>query len=295
MHAHPHRGKRACGLALLGIGAGKIAVMAGGGGAVTLVIAGAVLLVSPFLLDRVERISVSATSVDMWLYTQVTDQGAPQAAQILQRTDLGSFAESYALIHGELLGRPQYKEARVYLQDLLVDRAASIAQREKFEAREVRALFASGSPVIRVLTLGLMQGDTSLAHLAVITAAVTDGRSRNEQYQGLRLAKLCWPRLSDTEKEKVHTAIRQAGIAESARWPLAQEVLNLPTSSPTAALGLGQVLWRAPCKVRGWAIRLLRSLGRLCLRTGVHAAAGSGPAIAGPGHRRCVVDEPTTS
>jgi hypothetical protein len=218
----------ATGLTLLGIGASKFAAMTNDGGVVTLVIAGAVLLVSPFLLERVERISLSPTSVDMWLVTQVNDQGAPQAAQVLRRTELGSFAESYALIHSELTIRPEYKAARIYLQDLLVDRAASVANRERFEAREVRALFTNGSPVIRVLALGLMQGDTSLAHVATITAAIADSRSRNEQYQGLRLAKLCWPRMIGTEKENVHAAIRQAGIAESSRWPLAKEVLSLP-------------------------------------------------------------------
>lgn len=216
------------GLTLLGIGAGKFAAMTGDGGVVTLVIVGAVLLVSPFLLERVERISFGPTSVDMWLVTQVNDQGAPQAARVLQRTELGSFAESYALIHSELTRRPEYKAARVHLQDLLVDRAASVAGRERFDAREVQILFTNGSPVIRVLALGLMQGDTSLAHAATITAAIADSRSRNEQYQGLRLAKLSWARLTGAEKENVHAAIRQAGIADSSRWPLAREILSLP-------------------------------------------------------------------
>jgi hypothetical protein len=39
----------------------------------------------------------------------------------------------------------------------------------------MRALFANGSVVIRVLILGLMQGDVSLADVNTIVAAATDG------------------------------------------------------------------------------------------------------------------------
>lgn len=218
------------GLALLAIGAGKFAATAGDTGAITLVVAGAILLVSPFILDRVQRVSVSATGVDLWLVSQVSDLGAPETAQILQRTMLGNFAESYALVHDELVG-PEYRAARIHLQDLLVQRAASIARRDKFQAREVRTLFANGSLVVRVLVLGLMQGDRSLADIGTITAAITDGRSRNEQYQGLQLARLCWPRLSPPERREIRTAVEQTDLGSgNARWRLAQEVLSLPVS-----------------------------------------------------------------
>lgn len=220
------------GLALLAVGAVKSVSVAGDTGAIALVLAGAVLLVSPFIVDRVQRVSVSATSVDLWLVGQVSELGAPKAAQILQRTTLGSFAESYALVHDELTG-PDYRKARIHLQDLLVERAAGIARRERFEAREVRRVFASGSLVVRVLALGLMQGDWSLADVGTITAAVQDGRSRNEQYQGLQLAKLCWPRLSTAERQEVRRAIGQTDLeADSGRWRKAQEVLSLPDFQP---------------------------------------------------------------
>jgi hypothetical protein len=81
----------------------------------------------------------------------------PKAARILDRSDLANFAESYAFIHEELHD-PRYREARVHLQDLLVERAAALARREKFDASEVRTLFKNGSPMIRVLSLGLMRG-----------------------------------------------------------------------------------------------------------------------------------------
>jgi hypothetical protein len=117
----------------------------------------------------------------------------------------------------------------VHLQDLLVSRVAHIAQAEKFQAQEVRALFLNGSLVVRVLALGLMQGDISLADVTTIGSAITDGRSRNERCQALRLAKLCWPRLSASGKQQVREAINITGMAEpSNSWRKAQEVLSLP-------------------------------------------------------------------
>jgi hypothetical protein len=56
----------------------------------------------------------------------------------------------------------EYRSAKLHLQDLLVERSAAIARREKFDAAEVRLLFKNGAPTMRVLVLGLMQGDPSL-------------------------------------------------------------------------------------------------------------------------------------
>ena len=71
------------GLALLVIAAVKFTQTTGDGGTIALVIVGAILLICPFVLDRVQRVSVSTTQVDLWLTTQVTDRGAPETAAIL--------------------------------------------------------------------------------------------------------------------------------------------------------------------------------------------------------------------
>jgi len=131
------------GLALVVLGAERATAVAAGTGALVLVVAGVVLLLSAFVLDRIRRVSVSATSLDLWLTTQVSDRGAPAAAAILQRTRLGSFAESYALIHDELTAR-EYRAARIHLQDLLVQQSAKVARQERFEPEEVRRLFVNG-------------------------------------------------------------------------------------------------------------------------------------------------------
>jgi hypothetical protein len=218
------------GFGLLALGAIKIIATAGDSGVVFIVIAGAVLLVSPFVIDRVDRVSVGAIRLDLRFTREVSALGAPKAAQILERTTLASFAESYAFIHEELRG-DDFKGARIHLQDLLVDRSAAIARREKFEASEVRTLFDNGFPVMRVLVLGLMQGDLSLADVGTITGAITDGRSSNEQLQGLRLAEMCWHRLARSGQEAIHVAITDSDFpAASDRRHQADVVLDLPLS-----------------------------------------------------------------
>jgi hypothetical protein len=215
------------GLVLLILGAVKFAGAAGATGPITLVVAGAVLLVSPFVLDRLQR-GPAAVPLDPWITTQVSERGAPQTAAILQRTRLGGFAEAYALVHDELT-EPEYRSARLHLQDLLLERAASTARQEILEAREIRRLFANGSVIVRVLVLGLMQGDRSLADVPTIAAALLDSRSKNEQYQGLQLARRCWPSLSLTDRQDVRTAVEQASLDPGTdRWHLAQDVLRLP-------------------------------------------------------------------
>jgi hypothetical protein len=216
------------GLVLLILGAVKFAGAAGDTGPITLVVAGAVLLVSPFVLDRVQRGPAAGPRLDPWILTQVSDRGAPQTAAILQRTRLGSFAEAYALMHDEL-AEPEYRSARIHLQELLMERAASAARQEILDAREVRRLYANGSVVVRVLVLGLMQGDRSLADVPTMAAALLDSRPSQEQYQGLQLARQCWPTLSLTDRQDVRLAVEQASLEPgSDRWHLAQNVLRLP-------------------------------------------------------------------
>jgi hypothetical protein len=215
------------GLGMLAVGATKVSVAAGSAGATALIVAGTLLIVSPFVIDRVEQFSVSGTGLEIRLTREIGALGAPKTAQILDHSDLGRFAESYALIHEELHD-PRYREARVHLQDLLVDRAAALARREKFDASEVRTLFKNGSPMIRVLTLGLMRGDPSLADSATIISAIADSRSGNEQHNGLQLALLCWPKLLKSERYALQAAVTDNPYIYpgSNRAPLAEDILS---------------------------------------------------------------------
>jgi hypothetical protein len=218
------------GLAVLVVGVARVVQVASSAGDVGLLVVGALLLLSPFLIDRIVGFSVTSASLEIRLSREISDLGAPDAARILQRTDLAAFAQSYAYVRHELADTP-YRDAQVYLQDVLVKRSEAIARREKFKATEVRKLFRDGAPIMRVLALGLMKGDRSLADSATIISAISDPRSGNEQFHGLELAQQCWYSLPKTQQQAIHLAISGAGIpADSDRCPLADAVLAMPIS-----------------------------------------------------------------
>jgi len=222
-------GLAALGVGLLAIGVIKINSVGSATDAATLCVIGAVLVISPFVIDRVERVSVSATGLELRLTRQISELGAPKTARILDRSDLASFAESYALTR-EDLSDPAYRDARVHLKDRLVARAAALAEREKFDAGEVRELFKNGTPIMRVLALGLMEGDPSLADGPTVLSAIADSRSGNEQFHGLRLVLSLWPDLTRSERHAVQAAVAASPHISPAsdRKPLADQVLSRP-------------------------------------------------------------------
>jgi hypothetical protein len=221
---------RTIGLAALTVGAVTVIANKSGAGLVALIATGAIFLLSPFIVSRLEHVSVSTSGLELALTQEMSDLGAPKAAHILDRSDLATFAESYAFIHEELRD-PQYLPARAHLEDLLIERAGAVARREKFEASEVRTLFANASPMMRTLILGIMEGDLSVADGPTIMSAISEPRTANEQYHGLKLAEICWPRLSTANKHAIQSLVRdQSFPPDSDRIPLAERVLSLPTS-----------------------------------------------------------------
>ena len=121
----------------------------------------------------------------------------------------------------------------MYLQDLLVERAAAIAQTHKLDAREVRTLYADGSAMMRVLAVGLMTGDPSLADSATIVTAISAPLSGNEQFHGLDLALRSWPQLGQADRQVIHGAINGAVTggsipADGDRYALAERILSPP-------------------------------------------------------------------
>jgi hypothetical protein len=220
----------ATGLALLAAAAARVIYTSSGAGIVTLLVIGAVLLISPFVISRLERLSMTAAGFALQLTREIAEMGAPNTARLLEHADLAKFAESYAVVHSELED-PRYEDARVHLQDLVIQRAATLARQEKFEPAEVRTLFANASPATRSLALGLMKGDPSLADGATILAAIADPRSANERHQGLELAKLCWPQLSKSYRSAIQSVIADStGYNDSDQRRLAAEVRALPVT-----------------------------------------------------------------
>jgi len=113
-----------------------------------------------------------------------------------------------------------------------VERAAAVARREKFDASEVRRLFQNAAPTMRVLAIGLMQGDPSLADGPTIVEAIANSRSANEQYQGLKLTEQCWPRLTPSYRDGACCNRGRPGDQGRlySRRALTEKILALPTS-----------------------------------------------------------------
>jgi hypothetical protein len=217
------------GVFLLAAGVARVLTTTSGAGAAVVVAAGALLLVVALILPHLEKVSVGTSDLDLQLTRDVAQVEAPEAARILERTELATFAEAYAFVHEDLQG-DTYRAARIHLQDLLVNRAGVLANREKFKATEVRAMFANGSLAMRVLALGLMLGDPALADGATILAAIGEPRSTNEQYQALRLALLRWPKLPRHDKTAIRALLKSDEPLPpgTGRRELADEILAQP-------------------------------------------------------------------
>ncbi len=216
------------GLASLIVGGWKTFVENNGAALLLLIAVGGLLLLSPFVIDRLERISLTSSSLELGLSRQIAEQGAPKTAQILDRTELAALAEAYAVIHEELPD-PDYTAARTHLQDLLVRRAAAVAKQQKLDADEVRGLFQKAAPITRVLILGLMEGDPSLVDATTLSSAIGRPATRNEQYHALLLAKRCWKRFTRSERSLIHASIDDADLStKSRRYPMATEIRALP-------------------------------------------------------------------
>ena len=172
---------------------------------VALALVGAALLVIPLLYQRLESLKISATAVELTLSKAIVELGAPKAAQLLERSGLTGMVESYEFVRRELAD-PSYMDARIRLQDALVEQAASLSRTQKLDPQEVQRIFREGSPLLRALTLGLMEGDPSLADTPVVVSAISTSRTANEQYHGLVLAKLLWRNLSAGDRAAVLSA-----------------------------------------------------------------------------------------
>lgn len=217
------------GLAMVTVGVNRLFTVNSGSAVTAVLVTGALLLLAPLVIGRIEHLSVSTSGFDLALARDIAELGAPKTAKILDRTDLASYAESYGFVFEELRD-PDFWKARIHLQDLLVERASAAARRQKFDAAEVRALFKDGSPVMRVLALGLMEGDLSLADGTTILSAIADSRSGNEQYHGLWLALQCWRSLSRSERLAVQAAVADSPYVadDTDRRRLAEQITKQP-------------------------------------------------------------------
>ena len=217
------------GAALVAVAAAEIVDGDGDGGASWLLLAGGILAVGPIVFDRLTRVSVGPAGLRFDLSLEIADLGAQDTAVRIDRWGggLAEAAHSYASAHTVLAGE-DVRDARIRLQDHFVEAAAASALVQQYDAAEVQRLFREGPPVVRVLVLGLMLGDPSLADVETIVSAITDSRTANEQYQGLRLAERVGRRLPRDDQRRLRKAIEGEPIpAGHARTQVRASVLVL--------------------------------------------------------------------
>ncbi|HWS36762.1 MAG TPA: hypothetical protein VN408_28985 [Actinoplanes sp.] len=171
---------------------------------IVLVVAGALLVMSPVLAPRLAAIAVSVDGFELRLVQEIAEQGAPNTARLLDKTEPAELAQVYGLVNAHLAGE-DFKAARARVQDQLVVRAAAFARAHTFDPDEVRRIFPKANAAIRVLLLGLMQGDPRLTDAKTLVSA-------NEQYHALKLAEKHWGLFTEAEKVSLLASIDGANL-----------------------------------------------------------------------------------
>ncbi|WP_433796977.1 hypothetical protein [Actinoplanes sp. CA-252034] len=200
-----------------------------GAALIVLVVTGGLLLVSPFLLPRLEALVLGVDGFQLRLVREMAQHGAPETARLLDNTELAEIAQAYGVIHTQLVGGTFYT-VRKQVQDHLAARAAAFASQRTFNPDEVKLLFPTASGPVRVLLLGLMQGDPRLVDVASLAEAITVPVTRNEQYQALVLVERNLRRFSEADRATLMAAIDSADLGrdDSDRQKIVDQIRALP-------------------------------------------------------------------
>ncbi|MGW7682781.1 hypothetical protein ACWGID_18725 [Kribbella sp. NPDC054772] len=196
---------------------------------VTVLAAGLLLLVMPSIVDRIRTMKLGSFEVD--LLRQMAET-AKKTAETLERLGMGPELSAYATIYSELR-EEQLTPLRGLIMDRILQRVANAAAVEKFDKDEVRDLFVTGSPVVRVLALGLMEGDRSLIDSDVLLEAIRGPLTANEQYHALKLVQSGWGRLTPGERNQLLAALDHNPKLQMGpdRIALAQQIRELDANS----------------------------------------------------------------
>jgi hypothetical protein len=200
-----------------------------GAALIVLVITGGLLLISPFLLPRLEALVLGADGFELRLVREMAQHGAPETARLLDNTELAEIAEAYGVIHTQLIGGTFYT-VRKQVQDHLVTRAAAFASQRTFNPDEIKLLFPTASGPVRVLLLGLMLGDPRLVDVATLAEGISVPVTRNEQFQALVLVLTHLRRFTEAERATLMAAVDGADLGQddSDRRKIVDRIRALP-------------------------------------------------------------------
>lgn len=187
--------------------------------------AGVVLVLLPSVVDRLR--SFRARQFEIQLMEQIA-RSARKSAETLRRLGMESELNAYAAIYSEMRG-PELQNVRGQVLDRIVQRVSNASAVEKFDPGELKDLFTYGAPIVRVLALGLMEGDLSLIDSGVLLEAISKPLTGNEQYHALKIVLYGWGRLSPNERTELRAAINAGPQIEAGpgRSALAQQIREL--------------------------------------------------------------------
>ncbi|GAA1510227.1 hypothetical protein [Kribbella lupini] len=195
-------------------------------GLTMILVIGLLMILVPAVVDRLESFEFSQLKVK--LTEQLESTGARKTAKVFRRLGIDREIDAYATIFTELRG-PGQKELRASLLDQILQRVAAVAAVEEIDPNEVRAMFYDGTPVLRVMALGLMEGNPRLVNDRILLESISHSASGNEQYHGMRLAELYWSELSAAVQTEIKNAVASSPRfgPGTARAKLAEEIVKL--------------------------------------------------------------------
>lgn len=196
---------------------------------VTVLAAGLLLIVMPSIVDRIRSLKLGQFEVD--LLRQMAES-AKKTADALERLGMRQELSAYATIYTELR-ESNLTALRGQILDRILRRVANAAAVEKFDKDEVAELFRAGSPVVRVIALGLMEGDRSLIDSSILLDAINGPLTGNEQFHALKLVQGGWGRLTPDERHQVLAALDHNPKLQEGpdRVAMAQQIRELGANS----------------------------------------------------------------
>jgi hypothetical protein len=194
-------------------------------GLIAVLAAGVVLVLLPSVVGRLRKFK--AGQFEIQLMEQIASK-ARKSAEMLRRLGMESELNAYAAIYAEMRG-PELQNVRGQVLDRVVQRVSNASAVEKFDQAEIKNLFTHGAPIVRVLALGLIEGDLSLIDSGVLLEAISKPLTGNEQYHALKIVLYGWGRLTPDERTELRAAINSGPQIEAGpgRAALAQQIREL--------------------------------------------------------------------
>jgi hypothetical protein len=111
------------------------------------------------------------------------------------------------LVYEELRREVPSSDTRTASLESLVGRIRHLARRGRFDANEIRAMWASDQEGRRIAALAAMRGAPALRELDIALEGISASRTAFEQFHALALAEEMLPHLSRAERLRVRDAV----------------------------------------------------------------------------------------